>query len=432
MMSGNHCHVIGILESGIASLQAQVIQIIKDADLIVGSPRQTDLVAELVSDDCEVFSTVGNLGKTPEKVRNGLSAQKKVVILATGDPLCHGVGGYLLGKLGSDKVVIWPNLSALQLAAARTGTKWESLSIQSIHSGTIAEWNESATPEHGMYPLRQALEEAGPWGIFTAKGNGPDKIARMLIIEGLESEFVFDICCHLGAKEEQVILNQTANFIQDQSYPDPNFVILKGTKAPQKKQLFGREEEEFALRKPDKGLITKKEVRATALGLMNLKSNSLVWDIGAGSGSVGIEAATLCSEGHVWAIEKNEKDFANVIANRKSFKLFNYSAFLGKAPETLESWLAPNAVFIGGSGGNLAEIIRHSFGALQTKGRLVAAFVTIENMHQAQTEIAKLTSNWGLVQLQVSRSKPILNMTRFEASQPVWLLWAEKEGEANG
>ncbi len=437
-MNVNICQIVGILESGQKSLNEKTTKIISEADLIIGSPHQLDFTVGLRAASCETFSISGNLAATPAKVLEALEEDQKVVVLATGDPLCHGVGAYLVKKIGEERIIIHPNFSALQLAAAKLGQRWDGMTIESIHSAQVAEWPSTdqkdqgnTDPDHGMYKLRQSLEQQGPWGVFTAVGNGPDKIARMLVIEKIADEFELDICVHLGRESEQIFKNQKPAEITETTFEDPNFVIMRRVKAPQNKVLFGRAEEDFALRKPDKGLITKKEVRSVALGLMSLKTDSYVWDIGAGSGSVGLEAASLCGKGHVWSCEKNEKDFANVCANKKNFGLFNYSPQLGKAPEGLENWGKPNAVFIGGSGGNLKEIIEYSFARLQSSGRLVAAFVTLENLTTAQLTLATLTENWGMTQIQVARSKPILNMNRFESLQPVWLVWAEKNADQN-
>jgi precorrin-6Y C5,15-methyltransferase (decarboxylating) len=109
----------------------------------------------------------------------------------------------------------------------------------------------------------------------------------------------------------------------------------------------------------------------------------VVWDIGAGSGSVGLEAARLAPHGHVWAIEKNAGDAANARANAARFRISNYSLFDGKAPQHLDTWPDPDAVFIGGSGGELAELIRLILARLKPGGRLVMNFVTLENLATA-------------------------------------------------
>jgi len=155
-----------------------------------------------------------------------------------------------------------------------------------------------------------------------------------------------------------------------------------------------------------------------------------VWDIGAGSGSVGLEASRLCRHGHVYAIEKNEGDAANAKENALRFQATNYTLRHGKAPEGLETWPDPDAVFVGGSGGELAALIELILGRLKPNGRLVMNFVTLENLATATTALAaaveKFGANWDVTQLQASRSQPILDMHRMAAQNPIWIVSAKK------
>jgi len=159
---------------------------------------------------------------------------------------------------------------------------------------------------------------------------------------------------------------------------------------------------------------------------MQLRANSVVWDIGAGSGSVGLEAARLCSLGHVYAIEKNVDDSAIVRGNRKALGISNHTLVHGKAPEGLEHWPDPDAVFIGGSGGELAGLISLILQRMKPEGWLVMNFVTLENLAVAVETVKSLGVAWDVLQLQASRSKPILHMNRMAAENPVWLVCAQK------
>src|SRR5206468_4866861 len=134
---------------------------------------------------------------------------------------------------------------------------------------------------------------------------------------------------------------------------------------------FGLMDGEFVQRQPEKGLITKQEVRAVSLARLQLRVDSVVWDIGAGSGSVGLEAARLCAQGHVYAIEKNDADFAIAGQNHAAFGVSNYSLLHGKAPEGIDAWPDPDAVFVGGSGGELATLIATVLRRLRPHGTLV-------------------------------------------------------------
>src|SRR5690606_19387265 len=111
------------------------------------------------------------------------------------------------------------------------------------------------------------------------------------------------------------------------------------------------EDLDYLQRSPENGLITKLEVRAVSLARLALRADSLVWDIGAGAGSVGLEASRIAHRGHVWAIEKTPADAANARRNARRLRASNYSLLEGKAPAGLDAWPDPDAVFIGGSGG---------------------------------------------------------------------------------
>ena len=161
----------------------------------------------------------------------------------------------------------------------------------------------------------------------------------------------------------------------------------------------------------------------------DLRADSLVWDIGAGSGAVGLEAARLCPQGHVWAIEKNEADHAIAAANWAAFGISNYSLHHGKAPDGLDAWPDPHAIFIGGSGGELPALIELACQRLQAGGRLVMNFVTLENLATASQALQAQAPRgiaWDVVQLQAARSRPILDMHRLAAENPVWLVCARK------
>ena len=205
-----------------------------------------------------------------------------------------------------------------------------------------------------------------------------------------------------------------------------NVVLLWRSRLRPQPVLFGLSDSAYRQRQPEKGLITKQEVRAVSLARLQLRADSVVWDIGAGSGSVGLEAARLCPQGHVCAIEKNEADVAIAQANHAAAGISNYSLFHGKAPEQLAHWPDPDAVFIGGSGGELQELIRLVLQRLRQGGRLVMNFVTLENLASATATLDELQADWDVLQLQAARSKPILHMHRMAAENPVWLVCAHK------
>ena len=156
--------------------------------------------------------------------------------------------------------------------------------------------------------------------------------------------------------------------------------------------------------------------------------NSIVWDIGTCTGSVAIEAARIAREGAVFAIEKSEGDLQNCRENMRKFRT-DFTAILGKAPDGLESFPDPDAVFIGGTGGNLQQLLSICCKRLRVNGRIVLNAATIETMQQALQVFSEEGYTANITQAQISRSKPILDMTRFEALNPVFIITAERRGE---
>ncbi len=196
---------------------------------------------------------------------------------------------------------------------------------------------------------------------------------------------------------------------------------------------FGLPDDAFVYRAPEKGLITKREIRVLSLARLELAPDSVVWDIGAGSGSVGIEAARLCPRGRVFAIEKNADDFALVQTNCERFGVTNLTGVCGRAPAGLEAWPDPDAVFIGGSGGAMAELLDAVTRRLRPGGRVVINLVTLDNLAETVGYCRGLDWPVDYTLAQISRSKPILNLTRYDALNPVTIVTAKKPMEgANG
>ncbi len=421
-----NCHIIGVLDNGAAGMTQMALELIQQADLLIGNGRTLGLFASDIKPNAETKDLTGNFSKIPGWISAALEQNRQAVVLATGDPLCHGIAHYLIKKLGSEQCAVIPNTSILQLAFARLGLPWQEAQICSIHGKDTGEWSPDAEPDHRLYPLLHKIRQQGLLAIFTSHANSPGRIARMLDACSLADDYEIAVAEQLLLPDEQTFGFMSVDEVKQRQFADPNIVILRPTSVPSPQILFGLADECYQQRKPDKGLITKREVRAVSLAHLQLRPNSIVWDIGAGSGSVGMEAARLCPDGFVFAIEKNSDDAAIIQQNQQQFKLTNYQLTQAKAPQGLEQWPDPDAVFIGGSGGNLEQLIETSLARLKSGGRLVMNFITLENMHSAITQLKKLHANWELCQLQVSRNKPILDMQRLQAETPVWIISAQR------
>jgi precorrin-6Y C5,15-methyltransferase (decarboxylating) len=425
------CHIIGVLDNGVDGLTPSALDLIRNADLLVGNDRTLRLFASEIKADCSSRDLSEGFGKIPVWVGEALTKGQQAVVLTTGDPLCHGIARFLISKLGHGQCRVIPNTSLIQQAFARLGLPWQDARICSIHGKDVGEWRSDAGPDHGLYPLLQQIRKQQLLAIFTGPANSPGRIARMLDAVSLAYEYEMAVAERLLLPDEQVTDFLPAGEIKDRQFADPNVVILRPRNAQPAPVLFGLADDAYRQRKPERGLITKREVRAVSLARLQLRRDSIVWDIGAGSGSVGMEAARLCPDGFVFAIEKNSADAAIIRQNQQQFRLTNYRLTEDKAPQGLDRWPDPDAIFIGGSGGELEQLIDIALERLSIDGRLVMNFTTLENMNQAITQLKALGARWELCQIQVNRNKPILDMQRLQPQTPVWIIAAQRSIESN-
>ncbi len=427
MKSYEPCAVIGILDDGWAGLSDRARQRLLASDLVIGAGRTLDLVRSQLPTACRLQDMDAAIAQVPEWIREAQADGRAVAVLATGDPLCHGIAPLLIARLGAAKIEVLPAPSTVQLLCARFRKPWQNLRIASCHGADAGEWlPASASPAHGLYRVLRAIALQPLVAVFTGAQNTPARLARALLAVGHGDDLKLSLACRLQLPDEQLFPDLTLAEVAGREFPEPNVLLLERTPAIRPAAL-GREDVEYRQRAPEKGLITKQEARVLSLAKLRLAADSVVWDIGAGSGAVGLEAAALAPMGHVWAIEKNAGDASNARANAVRFQASNYTLVEGRAPAHLDSWPDPDAVFIGGSGGELAELIERILGRLKPGGRLVMNFVALENLATATRTLAAAGVPWDLVQLQASRSQPILDMHRLAAQNPVWILTARKE-----
>src|SRR5690606_28298672 len=167
-------------------------------------------------------------------------------------------------------------------------------------------------------------------------------------------------------------------------------------------------------------------VRAIALAEMDLGPTSVVWDVGAGSGSVAIEAARLASGGKVYAIEMDPEDHALITANAERFGVRKLTPVLGQAPEAWEKLPEPDAIFVGGSGRHVRGTVNHAFAKIKPGGRLVANVGSIQNLNAVQECLQAAAGDASVWMVNIARGVQQLERMSFEAMNPTFLLSAVK------
>jgi precorrin-6Y C5,15-methyltransferase (decarboxylating) len=440
LQQANKLYVIGI---GYRPLGARAQELVRAADVLLASSRLHDVFQrydeyEATKDRIQIINKVPD---TIAFIRDRLSTSPltphsslmSIVLLASGDPLFFGIGRRMLAEFGPERVELLPDLSSMQEAFARVKLAWDDALFISLHGGPdIA---KRRTLPYEVKDIPMLLERTGKMGILTDRENNPGVIAKVLqsAICNSKSEIVMYVCERLGYPEEKVIQG-TPEELAGMDFADPNVVIIqkaedRGQRTDEKIPQAGTKEQKaevrFGLREDDilheRGLITKDEVRAVTIHKLRLPQRGVLWDIGAGSGSVSIEAARLCPGLRVIAVEKDEERFKTIKENVKRFNLGNVEPMHGSAPDALAGLPTPDRVFIGGSAGNMADIV----GLLRKKmssGIIVINAATLETLHEALTALEENGFSVEVSEISVSRSKVVGGKRLMSALNPVFIV----------
>lgn len=192
-------------------------------------------------------------------------------------------------------------------------------------------------------------------------------------------------------------------------------------------RALGLPDDAFEQRRPNKGQITKREVRAVSLYSLGLRHDSVVWDIGAGTGSVSVEAALIASEGQVYAIERDTDSLPLLEANVVNLGSDNIHIVNGEAPAALKSLPNPDSVFVGGSGGNLSEILEYANARLKPNGVIVVNLAVLERTSETYNLLKKLGLTAEITQVASSRGNEMPDgAVRLEALNPVFIVSGQR------
>ncbi|MBY9078144.1 precorrin-6y C5,15-methyltransferase (decarboxylating) subunit CbiE [Paenibacillus sp. HN-1] len=400
---GKRIKIIGIGDEGPSGLPASLLETINKAEILAGGARHLSMFEGHPGEKLELGEGISVMVERLDRLR----LKKEVVVLASGDPLFCGIAGYMTKRLGPDSVDVYPYVSSLQLAFAKMGESWQDALLDSVHG----------RPLKG---LAQRIGGREKIALLTDPVNNPAAIARYLLDFGM-TEYEAFVAENLGGDREICGFWKLEELAEADCSPLSVVILRRRVEAEVSRFGFGIEDEEFHQRRPDQGLLTKREIRVVSLSELKLRENSIVWDIGAGSGSVAVECALTARNGQVFAIEKNREELANMERNRIKFRA-DFTAIHSKAPEGLEALPDPDAVFIGGSGGELRELLRICCSRLQAEGRIVVNAATIETLYETRQALAEQGFDSRATLMQVSRSAPIMDKTRFVGLNPIYII----------
>lgn len=395
-------HVVGIGDGGLTSLSTTARAIVEAGDVLVGGERHLDMVrdhpGERLRWRCPLEATLDEL----EALRG-----RRVVVLASGDPMCFGVGELLVRRFAPSELRVLPAPSAFSLVCARLGWSLMQVVCLSAHSRPLA-------------TIRRHVAPGSRLVVLSCDGATPHALARMMaeLGFGLSRIWVFE---HLDGPAERRV-EGTAAAWRTRNFAALNTVAIECIPGP-----------DAAIRSPAPGLpdaafesggmITKREVRAATLARLAPLPGQRLWDIGAGSGAIAIEWLRAADGAQATAIEQDEARCATIARNAERLGTPELRVVHAHAPDCLTELAAPHAVFIGG-GVREREMLETCWRSLLPGGRLVANVVTVEG---EQRLLAWQAEHGGeLLRIDLARLDALGGYRAWRRSLPVTQLAAHK------
>lgn len=405
--------IVGIADDGIEGLSSAAKELIATADVIIGTQKPISCLRSTATEKVEVCNDIDDIVSVISK-----SPHRRIVVLTLGDPLFFGTATYLCQRLGKERFEVVPHVSIMQLAFARLRENWDEAYLSNLGSQDLSK-------------VIERIRVAERVGLFTTEVTNPSVVARSLLDRGIDYFNAF-VCENLGAPNERVTSGSLEEIAQV-AFGSPNVLVLvrrpdipdQPVTSPEFR-IFGNRDEVFLQSKPKRGLLTPAEVRTLAIAELSIHSRSVVWDVGAGSGSVAIEAAQIAMDGTVYAIEMDPEDYDLIAENAQRFNLSNLNPVLGKAPEVWASLPAPDSIFVGGTGRSVREICELAFARLAPGGSLVANVGSVENVTGVFHALHPIAEEANVWMVNVARGNYQLESLRFESLTPTFIVAATK------
>ena len=428
---GPPVQVIGTDAGGLASLSPAALELVRGASLLAAPSRlQPGLEAQLAAWATTFPAPAWNpprllASDKPEPLlaalQQALAAGEPVVLLASGDPLWFGIGRLLLQHIPPERLRFHPAPTSLQLAFARLGRPWQDAGWVSLHG---------REPE----PLAQRLQQRPvALAVLTDPSRGgADEVRRLLRASGLEAVYSLWLAERLGHPQERLMrLAPTAPLPSDL---DPLHLVLLIAEPPPPPvdpaalPLFGLDDGLW-LQHPDRpGLMTKREVRIQLLADLELPAEGVLWDLGAGVGSIGLEALRLRPQLQLWAVERRGGSAALIQANAERLGVrpagvLELEALAACAPGDRPSPLPdPDRVLIGGGGRGRAALLAAVLPRLRPGGVVVIPLATVEALAELRPVLERGQLEVSVGQHQAWRGAPLADGTRLAPLNPVLVL----------
>jgi precorrin-6Y C5,15-methyltransferase (decarboxylating) len=349
--------IVGIGEDGLDGLSPAARTLIAQASLVVGGQRHLALAAAAITGEMLSWP------HPPQAAFPAILARRDeaVCVVATGDPFFYGIGSLLAQQVAADEIVCIPGVSSFSLAASRLGWAVQDCALVTLHGRTL----ERIVPHFQPHTRILALS----WDQTT-----PHRLAELLVRHGFPDSRI-TVCEAMGGPRERIRHAAASAFALEDIDP-LNLVALELTASAGARVI------PLAPGLPDAwfehdGQLTKQDIRALTIAALAPRQGELLWDIGAGSGSIGIEWMLSSPSNRAVAIERDPVRAARIARNAASLGVPDLSIVQGSAPAALQDLPPPDAVFIGG-GATAGGLVDAAWAALRSGGRMVVNGVTIE------------------------------------------------------
>ena len=405
-MPQHKIYLVGAGIEGWEGFGSKALEAINSAELLIGHQRLLDIFPDFKGEK----QTISDLSIMLDLIK---TTEKQVVVLSSGDPNFFGVARFLLRNLPKDRIEIFPNVTSVQYAFARIKEPWDDTIFLSVHG-------------RGLKGAIDRIIAADKAAVLTDEVNSPAAIARELINRGAEGYDVY-LCEDLGLPTEKFTRTDVRGLVDLQASPLNILILIKAWEPNlENYPLLGIADDEFTTARK---LITKQEIRAVTLAKLQIQNDLVLWDIGAGSGSVSIEASNLMPNGKVYALEKNPQYLTFIRENLKKFSAKNVMLVEAYAPEGIDELPNPDRVFIGGSGGMLDDIIDAVDKRLKPDGVIVLNAVTLDTLTKAVEFLEDHGYTVEVTCVNVSKTVSLTEYKMFEAHNPVYIISARRGEE---
>jgi precorrin-6B C5,15-methyltransferase / cobalt-precorrin-6B C5,C15-methyltransferase len=385
--------IVGIGEDGLPGLTPIAQSLVAQAQVLVGGDRHLSL---LPPDPRPRIRWTSPIETSIQELLQHKG--QSVCVLATGDPLHYGIGNTLLRRVAIEEMTIIPAPSAFSLACARLGWSLTEVETLSLCGRPPALLNVA------LYPNARLL-------ILSEGGHTPGSVAQMLTERGL-GDSQMTVLERMGGEQERIVTGQAANW-KEERFADLNtLAIALPAHASNHSRLAGIPDHAYH----HDGQLTKREVRAVTLAALTPQPGQLLWDVGAGCGSISIEWMRSHGRCRAIAIEQNPDRLQMIADNATALGTPNLKVIHGKAPVALQDLPEPDAIFIGG-GVTVPDLLQTCWERLRSGGTLVANAVTVES----EQMIFHGYNRWGgeLSRIAIQRAEPVGKFLGWKAMAPV-------------